>query len=560
MGSHVMRLAVGSLAGIVALVASAGWARAQDPPPGAIAALEWTFDSLRYLRDQLDVTRSRGAVRSIHGVEATQLAVDYAVMRRAFEDQVAALGNGPLSRRERVVIGAMGTAFRGSLGPDQGNSSVTPMRQPWCDYDAMAVAMAPGGLDSLQARIFGCYSAATQGIAVDRDTLDRLSILSLLGTIEDRGGRERLFRALGRVWSTVNGHDETASPYRLTIPLRRRAWGRTTPMAKRAADLGLTAAEVERWLEAALGAWRAGLPDTVLEPWDFYHHNGAMSRRLSARVPRDSLLAINHRFYRSLGADPVALNIQYDLQPRAGKYPIAFSTFGARSVERNGEWTRGEPWVFASYRIGGIDNLAELLHETGHGIHIAAIRVRPALHDWPDSDTFTEGIAGLAGLDLYEPAWQRMFLGDTATLAESIRAKYAAVMLDMAWALFEFRVHRAGAKSPNQVWTDITSHYLKVRPHPELSWWAMRGQLIESPGYLLNYALGAFLVADLRQAAAKKFGASATGNPAWYLRSSESLYRYGLEKPAREVIKEFLGRSVSPQALLDDLARIGQTP
>ena len=33
---------------------------------------------------------------------------------------------------------------------------------------------------------------------------------------------------------------------------------------------------------------------------------------------------------------------------------------------------RGEPWVFATYRTGGLDNLNELLHETGHAVHIAA--------------------------------------------------------------------------------------------------------------------------------------------------------------------------------------------
>ena len=58
--------------------------------------------------------------------------------------------------------------------------------------------------------------------------------------------------------------------------------------------------------------------------------------------------------------------------------------------------------MFATYRTGGLDNLNELLHETGHAAHLAAIRTRPAFRDWPDSDPFTEAVADVAALDVYE--------------------------------------------------------------------------------------------------------------------------------------------------------------
>ena len=34
---------------------------------------------------------------------------------------------------------------------------------------------------------------------------------------------------------------------------------------------------------------------------------------------------------------------------------------------------------------------------------------------------------------------------------------------------------------------------LGIEPHPEWSWWAIRGQLIDLPGYLANYALSAIV-------------------------------------------------------------------
>ena len=38
---------------------------------------------------------------------------------------------------------------------------------------------------------------------------------------------------------------------------------------------------------------------------------------------------------------------------------------------------------------------------------------------------------------------------------------------------------------------------LDIKPHAEYSWWAMRAQLFDLPGYMLNYAMGAFLIADV---------------------------------------------------------------
>ena len=49
---------------------------------------------------------------------------------------------------------------------------------------------------------------------------------------------------------------------------------------------------------------------------------------------------------------------------------------------------------------------------------------------------------------------------------------------------------RSREADPNAVWTDITSRYLHVIPHPELAWWAVRVQLVDKPGYMVNYGLG----------------------------------------------------------------------
>jgi len=128
--------------------------------------------------------------------------------------------------------------------------------------------------------------------------------------------------------------------------------------------------------------------------------------------------------------------------------------------------------------------------------------------------------------------------------------------MDMAWALFEIRLEQDPTADPNQVWAELTSHYLHVMPHPELSWWAMRGQLIEETGYMLNYALGAIMVADLRAAIRRSHGPFTLGDPTWYAYLRSRIYRFGLERGSSRVVTDFLGRPLSPQALLEDLARI----
>ena len=545
------------MAGVLASVLEVGVGSAQAPK-SSLHSLEVTYDSLRYLRDQIAVTRDRGAVVSIHGQpleRLTNLAVSILEEVRRELTQVKSARLRPSERAALEVIERVVERMSETPGGTFGVDATQP--DPDCHYDPATIGTGDGAIGHLEARIFACYGQAARHVIVDGDTLNRLTVLGLIGTTDDPVRRERLFRALEPVWRSVNGVDEPDSPYRVLIPLRRASWaGKPSPFAERAASVGLSEPQLERWLVAALDAWRVSLPDTLFEPWDFHHFVGAASRSLSPLVPRDSLIPLNRRFYLALGASVDSLGVHYDIEPRPGKYPTSYTTFGARAVANGRRWVRSEPWIFTSYQTGGFDNLFELLHETGHAVHIAAIRARPAYADWPDSDTFTEGIADLAALEVFEPAWQRRFLGRSVSLAESTRAKYGGVILDIAWALFELRVHRPNAPSPNAVWTDLTSRYLKIRPHPEWSWWAMRGQLIESPGYLMNYALGAFVVADLRRTLAVRYGPIAAGRAGWYRAVSDRIYRFGLSRPADRVTRDVLGRAVSSRALLDELARI----
>jgi hypothetical protein len=536
-----------------------------QPSPGAPATglvpAESLYADLRDIRDRIEVTLESESGRSGADNDSTRHLINsHNSLRQRLQAVLADVDSAALPTGDARALGVMRRTLATDLGhidPPAASGAAVDNRQPDCEYEPNLILAARNGLDSLRRRMYACYSWAQSHVPVGTDTLDRLSILGALGRTESAHRRRELFLALAPVWRSVNRGNEAGSPYRQLIAREvRERRGAEPPAAIQSRASGLRPDSLEHWLLRVLETWRDVTPDSLTEPWDWYYETGRASRQLSRRISKERLRILNREMYRALGADVDSLRVQYDLEPRAGKTPVAYCTFGRRPRFINGSWRSGEPWVFATYRTGGLDNLNELLHETGHAVHINAIRTRPAFTDWPDSDPFTEAVADFIALDVYEPAWQQRWLGDSVPTSQGLRSRYGGVVLDIAWALFEVRMQRNTAADPNQVWTALTRDYLRIRPHPELSWWAMRGQLIDAPGYMMNYAAGAIIIADIRQRTRDLHGPFITGDSTWYGWVSPRLFRFGLERPTRQVLEEFLGRGVSPAALLADMRRV----
>jgi hypothetical protein len=525
--------------------------------PSELAIAESLYADLRDARDRIDVTLALGSNGSHDATPETSWITAHNALRTALAARLDRIDSAALQGEDRRALAQMRRTLQSnldSLRPPYADSSVGMLRPPSCNYDAQAISSSRG-VDSLRARIYACYGWAQSHVLVDvGDTLDRLTILGALGRTDAPDVRRRLFLSLEPVWRSMNGANDAASPYRVLIA-GQMSGAKRPPSLEQASASGVPPDSLEPWLEAMLDTWRQVNPDSSIEPWDWYYMAGAASRALSPRISRSRLSQLNAAVYRSLGADVGQLRVGYELEPREGKTPVAYTTFGARPRLMNGQWRAGQPWVFATYRTGGLDNLGELLHETGHAIHIAAIRTRPAFADWPDSDPFTEAVADFVALEVTEPAWQWHWLGDSVPIKEGLRARYAGIVMDVAWALFELRMQRNPSLDPNQVWTTLTRDYLRIRPHPELSWWAMRGQLVDAPGYMMNYAAGAMLIAAIRARTRELHGPFTAGDSTWYAWVAPRLFRFGLERPSREVIEDFLGGPVTPKAILEDMRR-----
>jgi Peptidase family M3 len=445
--------------------------------------------------------------------------------------------------------------------------AVTLMRASLSDFPEDASTLAPSSkckdaqspdlaYEGLRAALYSCFDELANNLQFEGTTVNRVSAFSLLGQIKEPERRKSLFLAFNPLWEALNGKDQPGSPYRRLIKMASADAAKNKSALAAAADsLGVQPADVEIWLEHILDTWRQVSGDTPIEPWDYDYVGGESSRLVDQAIPRESLQKISERYYHDLGADLKDLGILYDLDPRPGKAPLAYTDLLRCGRMVNGVWRPAIVRISANYARGGLSNMNELVHEEGHAVHFVAVRARPAFA-YNDSLLFIEAFADVPSWSVYQPAWQQKYLGNSMSPSASLRNLYSGVMQDVAWALFEIRMLHNPAADPNAVWTDITSRYLHIVPHPEYSWWAVRVQLMDSPGYMVNYGLGAVITADVRQRIRQSLGPFDTGDPRWYSWISEHLLRVGGEFETADLLRQFLGRPVSPQALIDDMRRL----
>jgi hypothetical protein len=517
-------------------------------PATSLTHAEARFLDVRDALDAADLADARGLADggSRHQAAATLAELEDA-LKHVDADELGDEDARALVAMQRSVNGALETRATQHAADDAPTGS-----DPTDD------------LKQISRQIMDRYSRAQSEVDVGGTSLTRLAVLGALAVEPSSVRRRELFLALQPVWHSIAGEAGSGGPYQRLLRYSAERWARgKSPVNANGDALGFDPSAIEPLLVEILDTWRThARPAEPVAPWDWWYAAGAAERLLAHALPVERLRSLSDAYHASLGAAPAHLGIRFDIDLRAGRppVPVAYTTFGRRPRETTGgRWLRAEPWVIGTYTRGGLGELTELVHETGHAIHLAAIRTRPAFADWPDSDAFTEALAELTALDTAEPTWQQQWLGVSAPDAVSLHGRYAEVVLDICWALFEIRLHADPEREPNDVWTDLTSTYLGIAPHPEWAWWAMRGQLVQEPGYMVNYAIGPILAADLRATIRAERGDWIHGDPGWYEWVSERIYRWGLERPSGDVVGDVLGRPPDRHALLTELARTGST-
>ncbi|MSP98007.1 MAG: hypothetical protein EXR29_12455 [Betaproteobacteria bacterium] len=535
-------------AAILILGTLAGGSCAAEPSPLALTeALFLEFLDAANAVDYID----SGFVAEYEGLDLAAWDARRLDCHQALIASIEALDESKLKAPDKAALAAIRVTLAdlGDPGPAVSNAP-----------DSLACKDAGNkylDFESLSAVLTSCYQEIGNQLKFAQGTIDRGGALGLLGDLEEPSRRKVLFDAFLPLWAALNGNDEPDSPYRRLIKLAvAKAATNGSGVEAAARAIGVSVADVERWLVQILDAWRKANPHKMIEPWDYRYAIGEANRRIAPSFPDSEIVEVDHRYYQDLGVDLGKLGVIYDIDDRADQSPLAYTDFVRRGRYVNGAWQPTIARVVGRYRSGGLSSLNELVHENGHAVHISAIRNRPAFTDWPDT-LFTEAFADVSSWSVYEPAWQKKYLGTALPTAMSLRTMLGSVMLDVAWSLFEIRMLRDPAADPNAVWTDITSRYLHIKPHPEVAWWAVRVQLVDAPGYMVNYGLGAVLTAEMRERTSQAIGPFDAGNPKWYGWLSEQLLVYGSERNAKDLMQALLGRPPSPDALLKQIHRLG---
>lgn len=535
----------------------------------ADASLHERFVALREAWGALMVARSRGD-SARPGETVDSLEREYAAIRRDVGSRIATAWPSPVPAADDWLRYACTTLEwldewieRPADAPAPACTS-EPGAVVGAEHETGRGAGAPEAPDvaALRRRTMADYGAAASAVRLpDGVVVDRLTVLDRLATTEDPARRREQFLALEPLWRAVDGDGDSHSPYRRLVASSAARWRRAgSPVAAAVAALGIDPASFEPMLWSILAAFRHALGPGPIEPWDLRFITGAADRALADALPRDRLLPIALDHLATIGADAHALGITFDVVPRPDRpvIPVAFTLTEGTARRVGGDWRPARPWVFATYGSGGLGNLVELFHEAGHAIHYAAIRAEPHWFEpWGADGGLVEGIADVVGWDAHEPAVQARHLGRAAGPRDTLLARYEGVVLDLCWTLFEIELHRHPDRRPNDVWTEITAEGLGIAAHPEWSWWATRGQLIDGPGYIANYALSAIVAAAVRARVRHLRGDwTANGDPGWYGDLSDRLLRHGGTRRAGPLVREFLDGPLDARPLLADLGRM----
>ena len=225
----------------------------------------------------------------------------------------------------------------------------------------------------LRRNTFQRFGEASEDVRVGSQTMDRVTALNRLATTPTRPTGERCSMR----WSP-SGEPSTvmvvprARIGRFCDPAPRVGPATALRWRPRRRPSALGPARSKPSLHEVLAAWRAVLDPGLVEPWDYRFATGAMDRRLDGLVTRGRLQAINDDHLRSLGADPTALGIELRHRAAARAADDPDGIRDRRDIAReaaDGTWRAATPWVFATHAEGGLGNLEELLHESGHALH-----------------------------------------------------------------------------------------------------------------------------------------------------------------------------------------------
>ena len=293
----------------------------------------------------------------------------------------------------------------------------------------------------------------------------------------------------------------------------------------------------------------------MVEPWDYRYAIGEANRRIAPSFPDTEIVAVDHRFYRDLGADVEKLGVVYDIDDRLDKSPLAYTDFLRRGRYVNGAWQPTVARVVGRYRSGGLSALNELVHENGRAVRY-------------QRDPQPPGIHRLARHALHRGLRRR-------ALVEHFSTALAAECLGHGTPRRDVTSHHARQRDAGRRLVAVRNPDAArpgLRPRTR-SGPTLRASTFTSPRIpkcpggpcacsssatrdTWSITASAPCTAEIRKRTAQAIGPFDAGNPKWYNWSSEKFLIFGSQRSTKDLMQSLLGRPPSPQALLEQIRRL----
>ena len=322
----------------------------------------------------------------------------------------------------------------------------------------------------------------------------------------------------------------------------------------------------KRELDARLSR-RFGVAPDELRPWHysdpFFQEAPAAEVDLDACFPGKSLEEITRRFFNAVGFQIDDLLARADLYEKPGKCQHAFclSVDHRQDIRVLCNLRPTERWM------------STMLHEFGHAVYDQTVDpALPFLLRAPAHTLTTEASAMLFGRLSKNAAWLSLYAGMPAeeagrAAAAVARAIRGQLLVQTRWCLVMCHMERALYRDPAQdldrLWWDLVERFQSLtrpegRKGPD---WASKIHFSVAPVYYHNYMLGEMMASQLQRHIQREV--LGNGADVWnrYVTSpavggflQSSLYRSGRLADWRETLRRATGGTLSPLALVEDLA------
>ena len=317
-------------------------------------------------------------------------------------------------------------------------------------------------------------------------------------------------------------------------------------------------------------ARRFGVAPVELQPWHytdpFFQEAPAAEVDLDACFPGKSLEQLTRSFFHAVGFQIDDLLGRADLYERPGKCQHAFclSVDHGQDIRVLCNLRPTERWM------------GTMLHEFGHAVYDQAVDpALPFLLRAPAHTLTTEASAMLFGRLSKSAAWLATYAGLPADQAEKTAAAVARairgqLLVQTRWCLVMCHMERALYRDPSQdldrLWWDLVERFQGLtrpagRRGPD---WASKIHFSVAPIYYHNYMLGEMMASQLQRHIQTEVLGDGADVWARYVTSPEvgrfltqRLYRPGRLRDWRETLRRATGGTLSPAALVEDLAARG---